>query len=215
MFRSKIIMAPGTASYRIFVKNKSNQDNMMCLFADLPGTYSTYPITLGWKVEPAGAGDTIQFDWTLDWGVFWKKTGAVPASMATFKDFWSYAANPGNGSNFNLELANGFIKLNAAQANGPPGTLYIDCAANIGQGVVSTGVTLNGAPVAAVNAFPNTLYTFTTHPTYWLAFGGFTQGKTVDISATNTPIRVQFQTGESDLYFVLGQDTKFTQVTAW
>lgn len=194
------------STYILNVQNNSSQDNFMCVYVEIPGV-----VILAWLVEPCAAGDTSRFEWSMDFGVFWQKTGSVPASVATFRNNNIQTASPSDGSHFILQVRNGFVKL-VPDTNGESGSIYIDTDATVGHGVVSTGVTLSGFPVAVVDAYPNSCYNFVTHPTYWLAFGNFVAGKNADISTVTKPVKVEFETGTFELSFVLDQDTTFIQV---
>ncbi len=187
----------------------SGRDSKMCIYTNMPDTHTGNMLTLAWLVDPSTNGQITSFSWTDDWGVFWLKTGLTAATRAVnFVDIQRTPADPSAGDAFILSVVDSaFTVMTKGPTNFNRGSLYIDTTSDITNRGESPGVktyvglTLNGKPCIAAEALPNTHYTFTTAPVYFIGFGDFKQGYQVNVSTINNPKMIVFPTnGDVDCF---------------
>ncbi|AXK80414.1 hypothetical protein DW352_07730 [Pseudolabrys taiwanensis] len=138
--------------------------------------------TLAWLVRPLASGVDLDFTWTTNCCFVWFEQGAVTPDI-TFKAQQSAPADPISANLVTLTSSNGAYQFGPTTGGGAAGVLTIDCDGTIPSGTVMIGIGMSGLGTHAVAAEPNFAAVFTVKPEYWISFGSFTPGQTLDDQA--------------------------------
>ncbi|MNE74108.1 hypothetical protein D3C80_1701610 [compost metagenome] len=87
-----------------------------------------------------------------------------------------------------------------------PGSLYVKMDNTIPLKQASVGIGMSGAGTFVVQAQPNMNLVFTPNPEYWVAFGNFEQGQTLDMQELTNTEKIDFPPGIKEMTVTLNQD---------
>ena len=183
-----------STKYTLRVKNDSLQTGSICVYQTCPDQQNNSNIySLAWFTKAAHPETSLTFSWTIDYSMVWSETGElVPGVM--FDASESRVADLQNTSRNILTLSkenDAFLFKDAGQS-GQPGMLTIKADGSIPNNTASVGIGMGGKPAIALNAFANMNYQFIPHPTYWVAFGDFKQGKVIDVNRMSQTQEIVF-----------------------
>jgi len=201
-------MGPNT--YSITITNQSAHSDYLMVFQQDPGSLAPDAMALAWFSKFSNPGSTDLFSWQITWGFSWADTGTLAAG-ATFAVSQQTSASNGN----QITLSNNGAYEFVDQTDGPDANLFyiVEDGSIPVDASGSVGITMYGNTVYAVQATPNTNLTFTPHPQYFLAYGNYTPGLVLDLSAVNKPLPLTYEAGIYSLAVTLNPDDSWSTVT--
>jgi hypothetical protein len=180
--------------YSLKVTNNSTMDGNFCLFQGLPDVNIPGVLALAWLSKRAHSGPDVTFTWTPDYNFVWyEKSQLTPGTKITASqtltevDLLDY-----NQVSFAYDGAYKFTDL----TQGPRSdSLYIIQGADIPPQQAMVGIGMSGFATFVVPAQPNMMLYFTPHPKYYLVFGDYEQGDTIEFTETTQVVEISFADG--------------------
>jgi len=209
--------ADGT-QYSIIIKNSSGNTAIIGLFQQQPQQFQKgYPLV--WQSAGVQDGGQVTLTWSLDWGLSYGTSNGHLNNGVQFNVSGPVIdANPGSNTNGALvaydENSSTFIIKSQAINNLPEGCIGLvtdgSFTTQIAQKLnMDVCVCVQGVPVAAISGQPNLSYTFSTHPTYYLAIINYKAGVAVDITSLSNPTQATFADGDTELNYTLNDENEF------
>ncbi|MFD5743351.1 hypothetical protein ACFXJM_13590 [Streptomyces massasporeus] len=202
--------AAAVTTYSLSATNNSSRYQDFCLYQKAVDLGVPGAVSLAWMTQPARAGATVTFTWTVVYNFFWASTGPL-TSGGYFVPAGTLDADPGNplrnrtGFGFGKE-GYGFV---AASGDTPVGTLEIDVLPDVPDATTSVGIGMDSSSVFAVQADPGANLRFTLRPDYWIAAGTFSAGEILDVEEITVAAEVPFD-GTLAMHATLGPDEEWT-----
>jgi hypothetical protein len=198
-------------SYTLNAINNSNNSGSFCVFQTDPDLGVSNVLSLAWFSKFAHPNTTVKFTWTVDYNFVWSETGVLTPGVV-FDASQVFDADLQNGNQITLTYNSAFNFIN--QTKGPKaGILYIKEDATIPANKASVGIGMSGFGTFVVQAQPNLNLNFTPHPSYFIAFGNFTQGEVLDISEMTNTAEIAFAPNVYSVTAILGADNAWTVKT--
>lgn len=198
-----------STTYTINVKNESKQTGSFCVYQTIPNQDTLNIYSLAWFSKAAHPDVNIAFSWTIDYSFMWAETGVLK-NGTTFIASQTLPADPSssrlNSKIFSHDDDGFFFKDGDSK---PLGALSINTDSTIPNKIASLGVGMSGKAALAVDAYSNTSYSFQPHPTYWIAFGDYKQGKVIDVNRMSLTQQFDFPTN------IFNRDITFTENNDW
>jgi hypothetical protein len=164
--------------YSVVFYNDSSMAAAACLYQTgagltVPGTVHS----VAWLAKTAAPTTTIKFQWSTDYSFYWAETGKLGAgAMLTGSQMWPVdtlnqvtLSHPADYYTFSNQIA------------GPdPKNYYINQDKSIPANMAAAGLGMAGQATFAVQAQPNFTLIFNPTPSYFIAFGNYTNGQVLD-----------------------------------
>ena len=199
----------GTVFQINFVNNSINPGTFMVFQQDpnlaMPGINS-----LAWITKFANPNTQGFFSWTINYNFSWMESESVTSGITSGT---SQSVPAGEGlltmNGITLTYDKGYSFIDPIDQT-PTGSLYIKQDATIPLDRASVGIGMSGAPTFMVPAQPNMEVVFTPHPEYWIAFGEFNQGQTINLQEVTNSSLVTFPPGITKMNATLNADNTWT-----
>jgi hypothetical protein len=191
-------------TYRLRVTNNSSAFEQFALYQNDPDLGVPNAMSLAWFVKGAHPGQSLDFEWTIDYSVMWSASG-LAGGVVKFKIAQEVSCDPSDVNRNGLELAheNGTPLLRSARFTlGTPrtGAIYVNELSNLPDSAGMIGLAVGGKPAYAAPAVPNRLEVFSPHPNYWLSAGTFEPGAALDVEEiTPHSQQIEYDDGIFDL----------------
>lgn len=188
--------SPGSGHLMLFQKGLNMPPNTMSL-----AWFSNYTETM----------NATLFQWTMDYGFAWSRTGQLKPGLIFFApQLWPADLTTTNQVTFTQDLSDytyTFINQTTGQQ---PNTLFIQEDETIEYDYVSVGIGMSGSPTFAAQAMSNHMQAFPMEMTYWIAFGDFAPGKVLDVETITNAAQIQFPPGVYSMTAILNPDDTWT-----
>jgi len=171
-------------TYRLRVRNDSSSFEQFAVYQNDPDLGVANAMLLAWFVKGAHPGQTLLFEWTVDYSIMWSESG-LTAGAVKFEIAQEVPCDPSDVNHNGLELAyfDGVPVLNKNKFTiGTPkaGSIYVNELSTLPDSPGMIGLAVSGRPAYAAPAAPNRLEVFTPHPNYWVTAGTFEAGVALD-----------------------------------
>jgi hypothetical protein len=189
-----------------FVNNSSNTWDAAVYQTD-PGIPNVQ--SLAWFAKTTAPATKVVFKWTIDYSFVWAETGMlVPGLLFIATQEWEADLTTTNQVTFTRDPSYTFKD----QTQGPQdGALYIQQDSTIPSGMAAVGIGMSSSGVYAVQAQPNILAKFSSHPQYWITFGQFVQGEVLDIGqVVGQAANIKFPANVYQMTATLDQNNNWT-----
>ncbi|HXO30201.1 MAG TPA: hypothetical protein VOA80_22835 [Thermoanaerobaculia bacterium] len=191
-----------------FVNHSTNQGDV-CLYQADPGLGVPGAVSTAWMVKPSFPGTETVFHWQTQYEFVWGEPGNLKPG-ATFVAMNRHGAEVGSSNLIAFDKRDGSYGF-FDQGPGPDASrLVVQVRGGVSPGQVAVGIGMSGMAIYAVQAMPNMTYTFSPHPTYWIAFGGFAPGEVLDTQKIHLPAQVSFPAGIFAMTAELTPDNSWT-----
>jgi rhizosphere induced protein len=197
-------------TYSLRFINNSDMTGDVCVFQQDPGLGPNI-IPLAWFAQPAHPSTNIKFQWTIAYDFIWSQTGELQPGI-TFDASQTWPADLSSINQVTFNYSFGAFTFDDLTTGPRPGSMYILQSASIPPDEASVGIGMSGQGAFAVQARSNIRLSFTPHPTYWIAFGTFTQGEVLDISEMTQAKEVPYITNIYSMTAILNEDHTWTIV---
>ncbi|MDT0270199.1 hypothetical protein RM844_28405 [Streptomyces sp. DSM 44915] len=213
--------------YTLTLHNNSQQPNFsLAVYTVLPvqGTTSTHP--LAWLAKPVNHGNTVIWQWTLQYSVKFMTRGCQNGAVWTESRSLDVSPLSAKQNAALLSYPNGDYDFNLAPDTHPvdPGAVYIDTDARIppwtpangpsvGLGILAGEQGHDATPVPAIvgDSGPNLQHSFQLHPTYYIQAGSIVQGTMADLATVTRFQEVVFKDGAHAAEWTLNPDNTWTE----
>lgn len=191
-------------TYRLTVTNNSNAFEQFAVYQNDPDLGVPNAMSLAWFVQGANPGQTLYFEWGVDYSVMWSASGLTGGAVK-FKIAQEVPVDPSDVNRNGVELrqANGVPMLASARLSvGTPrtGSVYVNELSTLPDAAGLIGLAIGGQPAYAAPAAPNRLEVFSPHPSYWISAGTFEEGVALDVEEiTARSQQIEFDDGIYDL----------------
>ena len=192
------------ATYRLSVSNYSSSFEQFAVYQNDPDLGVPNAMSLAWFVQGANPGQTLYFEWSIDYSVMWSASGLTGGAVK-FRIAQEVPVDPQDVNRNGVELiqANGVPMLQPAPLSvGTPrtGSIYVNEMSNLPDAAGMVGLAIGGRPAYAAPAAPNRLEVFSPTPNYWITAGTFEEGVALDVEEiTARSQQVVFDNGIYDL----------------
>lgn len=203
-------------TYSVTLVNESELDPAptFVIFATLPVQSANPTGVLAWIAQIVPTNWHQVFTWSMDWQ-FAVSVTPVATGYRWFPSF-TRTADPHSSADCASLLtmpSDGDLELRPVEGT-PDGTsLTVLQAPDLptpDKQPLSVAVGLSGVPVAATDAGPNLVTTFTTRPTYAITVGDYVSGQVIDMNQLVTKQELPFRSGVSSLAVTLDKDNTWT-----
>jgi len=168
--------------YTLQVNNDSLQSGDFCIFQTMPEINIANIVSLAWLSKAASPTTKLLFQWQTDLDFVW--TNATTAqSGATVSACQSWPATTIKNNKVELDKVNGAYGFTNQTTSDSPGNLIIEQRPNVLANEISVGIGMGGKATFAVPSQPNMQIMMSPKPNYWLCFGSFKQGESVDVAS--------------------------------
>ncbi len=194
--------------YRLTCTNMSKLHGNFAIYQVPPQSEgSQHVISLAWMARPAAPGTRLAFSWDTEMSFIWGERG-IYRNRSYFNACQQVAANPDRENLIDLTSdIYGAPTFQNLRTGGPQGTMTIRQLSAIFDYPVHLGVAIGGAPVYTVNFNANITTTFIPHQNrYWVMFGGYMAGETIDSASVTNSLMVEFSPTSPSLGVVMGPD---------
>jgi rhizosphere induced protein len=191
-------------AYKLRVTNTSNAFEQFAIYQNDPDLGSSNAMSLAWFVQGAHPGQTIDFEWTIDYSVMWSANGTANGTVK-FVIAQEVPCDPSdvNRNGVQLVYENGVPWLQPSRfALGIPrsGCIYVNELSTLPSSSGLIGLAIGGKPAYAAPAEPNRLEVFKPHPNYWITAGTFEAGVALDVEEISSRSQeITFDDGIYDL----------------
>lgn len=199
------------ADYQIDFINDSMNPGTFMIFQQDPNLAIPGLISLAWITKFANPNTQGFFNWNLNYNFSWMESespasGIVSGSSQSVQAGQDLATMNG----ITLTYNQGFSFIDPTDQS-PAGSLCIKQDATIPMSRATVGIGMGGAPTFMVQAEPNMDLVFTPHPDYWIAFGEFNQGETINVQEVAAKAtQVSFPPGITKMKVTLNPDNTWT-----
>ncbi len=164
--------------YSVVFYNDSSMAAAACLYQTGAGlTVPGVAHSVAWLAKTAAPTTTIKFQWSTDYSFYWAETGKLgTGAMLSGSQMWPV----GTLNQVTLTHAAGYYTLNNQIAGADPANYYIDQDKSIPANMAAAGLGMAGQATFAVQAQPNFTLIFKPAPSYFIAFGKYTNGQVLD-----------------------------------
>jgi hypothetical protein len=158
-------------TYRLRVTNTSGAFEQFAIYQKDPDLGVPNAMSLAWFVQGAHSGQSLNFEWSIDYSVMWSANGTT-GSTVKFVVAQKVPCDPADTNHNGVELVyeNGVPRLQAAKFTlGTPkvGCVYVNEMSTLPDSAGMIGLAVGGKPAYAAPAAPNRLEVFNPHPNYW------------------------------------------------
>jgi len=191
-------------SYRLQVTNNSNAFEQFAVYQNDPDLGVANAMVLAWFVQGAHPGQTLYFEWNVDYSVMWSASGLTGGAVK-FRIAQEVPCDPSDINRNGLELTqqNDAPLLRPSKFTlGTPrtGSIYVNELSTLPDSAGMIGLAIGGKPAYAAPAVPNRLEVFSPHPNYWITAGTFEAGVALDVEEITTRSQqIEFDDGIFDL----------------
>ena len=191
-------------NYHLRVTNNSPTFEQFAIYQKDPDLGSPDAMSLAWFVQGAHPGQTLDFNWTIDYSVMWSASGTTGGSVK-FVVAQEVPCDPSDVNNNGVELAyeNDVPLLRSVKfplGTPRPGSVYVNQRSNLPVSSGLIGLGIGGQPAYAAPALPNQLTVFTPHPNYWITAGTFEAGDALDVEAISARSQqIEYDDGVYDM----------------
>ncbi len=201
----------GTQYQINFINNSSNQGSFMVFQQDpnlnMPGVSS-----LAWFTKFVHPNTNGLFSWKTGYDFAWMEQKALASGITSVTSQCIPADFTTNNST--LLTYDGAYNFMSQPPVASEGTLYIKTDHTVPVNQVGVGVGMSGSPCFLVNAQPNFEMVFTPQPEYWIAFGNYEQGETLNIQEMVNSAKLDFPEGITAVNVTLNPDNTWTILPA-
>ena len=200
--------------YSLTVNNQASHSAYFMVYQNDPTLWDPNALSIAWFAKFSNPSPTskVKFSWGVDWGFSWGDTGKLQAGVQ-YDASETYEPQGPSDNLITLDY-NGAYFFGTPSAGADPNRFYMQESKNIPVGSsASVGMTMSGNTVYAVQARPNQNLTFSPHPTYYLAYGSYEEGKVIDVSTINNPLQLVYATGVYSLTTTLNADNTWKTPT--
>jgi hypothetical protein len=174
-----------STTYRLQVANNSSAFEQFAIYQNDPDLGVSNAMSLAWFVQGAHPGQTLYFEWTIDYSVMWSRSG-ITGNAVKFVVGQEVPVDPSDtkGNGVDLDFADDVPLLRPARfalGTSRSGCIYVNEKSSLpdtSAGMV--GLAIGGRPAYAAAAAPNRLEVFSPHLNYWITAGTFEQGVALD-----------------------------------
>jgi hypothetical protein len=174
-----------STTYRLQVANNSSAFEQFAIYQNDPDLGVSNAMSLAWFVQGAHPGQTLYFEWTVDYSVMWSRSG-ITGNAVKFVIGQEVPVDPSDtkGNGVDLDYADDVPLLRPARfalGTSRSGCIYVNEKSSLpdtSAGMI--GLAVGGKPAYAAVAAPNRLEVFSPHLNYWITAGTFEQGVALD-----------------------------------
>lgn len=210
MIDRNALMAAAAAGveYSLVFRNNSSNPGNACVFQEDPEIGVENVLSLAWFSKFANPTTQVIFKWQINYDFVWAETGQlVPGVLFIASQTWRGDLSTQNKVTLTHDISYTFENLRAGT---PQGSMYIVEDSTVPLKQASVGIGMSGFGTFVVQAQSNMNLTFTPHPSYWIAFGNYTQGQVLNITTINNPAQIEFPPGVTSMTAVLNLDNSWT-----
>lgn len=180
--------------YRINFTNNSTKIGNVMVFQK-PHNPSVDLFSLAWFSRPVYPGNSVGFDWALDYSFVWAETGILRPGVM-FPDSQHLHANLKMANSIGLTYNNEWNFVNQSQEI-PHGSLYIKEDETVPLNRAAVGIGISGSAAFVAQAEPNKMIQFTPDhkAEYWITFGNYEKGEILDVDSIMDCALIDFADG--------------------
>jgi hypothetical protein len=201
-----------TIKYSLALINQSQFAGSFVCYQQDSGIGVPGALSLAWFAKIAHPTVKVYFQWSIDYSFIWAETGllkpGIPFLPSQLVDADPQGKKGPNEIQFTYQEG-GFTFSNPSK-QGIPGALTINTIGGFPDYKASVGIGMAGQGIYAVQAYPQTTYTFRPQPKYWVAFGDYTQGEVLDINQIGNKVEVVFPSNVYAMTAIYGPDGNWT-----
>lgn len=182
-----------STTHTLNIKNESQSFGNFCVFQDYSNQYKNdYYNPLVWISKAVQPHAELLFTWNTDYSMALVETCVLKQGTLLIVS-QSMHIDPNNPKTNSLVLSKekNLFLLKYAQHPGPIGMLSIKADATIPSNRISVGIEMDGKPTTIIKLIPSTFYQFSIRPTYWVAFGDFKEGETLDFDRIRNNMKMK------------------------
>ena len=197
-----------STTYRLRVTNNSNAFEQFAVYQNDPDLGVPNAMVMAWFVKGAHPGQSLYFEWSLDYSIMWSESGITgsPGNAVKFRVGQEVLCDPSDTDRNGLELTfDDDVPLlrpaKFALGTARPGSVYVNELSTLpDSGVGLIGLAISGRPAYAAPAARNRLEVFSPHPNYWISAGTFEAGVALDAEEISAHAQqVQYANGVYDM----------------
>lgn len=186
-----------------FVNNSANAGTFM-VFQRAPDLQVENVNALAWITKYANPGVQGFFSWSGEYDFVWFENDS-PVSGISSGTSQCVPTNLETSNLITLTYNSGYQFIDQTTGD-QPGSLYVKMDNTIPLRQASVGIGMSGAATFAVQTQPNMNLMFTPNPEYWVAFGNFEQGQTLDMQELTNTEKIDFPPGIKEMTVILNED---------
>ncbi|HUR82316.1 MAG TPA: hypothetical protein VM733_16240 [Thermoanaerobaculia bacterium] len=196
-------------TYSVFFDNDSTLAGTACLYQILTSPPSGAYV-VAWLASYAYPTSTIEFSWSPVWDFVWSQSGQLGGGGAVINagQVWPVTSML-TANQVTLTSGNGTFTFESQTSGTTANALYIEQDDTIPAYAAAAGIGMDGAAVCVVQASPNVTVSFTLQSEYWIAFGTFTSGQTLQ-PPINGAVQVSFPANTYAMTATLGANNLIT-----
>jgi hypothetical protein len=180
-----------TTAYTLSFQNNSSNAATVCVYATAPDNGNSKMMSRAWLTQPANPMTLSNFNWNTDYSFVWSETGRLMPGVM-FEPSQTSNVNPDGQNAVTLTYDNQGYNFSDTTSAFPGGSLIIQQSSTVPQNNASVGIAISGQPALAVEAQPNTNFTFIPYPNYWITFGNYESGEVLDVQGIPDPFEINY-----------------------
>ncbi|SFR68018.1 hypothetical protein [Anaeromicropila populeti] len=179
-------------SYTLDVKHNGTDYGNFCIYQTYDGQDDDIR-SLVWFSKAAHPGTQLRFEWNIDYSFVWSEKGVlIPGVIFNASEVEETDPSNTNLNTIGFTKDKGAYHFTSTEDSTKSGKLGIACSELIPANSVSIGIGMSGNPAYACVAAPSLKYTFSPHPTYWIAFGNYEEGAVIDVNCMTQKYAIKF-----------------------
>lgn len=180
-----------TTAYTLSFQNNSSNAATVCIYATAPDNGDSKMMSLAWFTQPSNPMTRSNFDWHNDYSFVWAETGELMPGVM-FEPSQTSSASPNGENTVTLTYDNQGYNFSDKTSTFPGDSLIIQQSSTVPQHNASVGIAISGQPALAVEAQPNTDFTFIPQPNYWITFGHYASGEVLDVQGIQDSFEINY-----------------------
>lgn len=165
--------------------------------------------SLAWFSKPAHPETELKFKWDIEYGFTWNEQGEVVPGVV-FEAAQTVSMDPSNSDKNSLEFTkrNDHFQMKETNEFTAQENAEITCEELPFDQVASVGASMSDKDCGAS---PDMRYKSQPHPRYWVAFGKFKEGETIDLSSLTNRFEIQFDENNHDKTICLTESNNWQE----
>ncbi|WP_298512311.1 hypothetical protein [uncultured Kordia sp.] len=190
-------------SFELIFENNSNNSGNFTIFQKPPNN-NNYQ-SLAWFSKPANPHTNIEFEWEIEYSVFWsEKTEEKGITITSSQNIPAGLKKQNKVTLTKKDDAYQFIDQTTDAKN--DGSIVIDCDSSVEPNQATVGICIAKKAIGSMDAIPNMNSIFTPKTEYWIAFTDIKEGEIIDTATLNKAVAVNYSPGIFKMTAILNAD---------
>jgi hypothetical protein len=186
-------------------RNDSGRSGAVCVYQRSPEIEAAGGQPVAWLTKPVAPATTVLIAWQTAFSFVWREAHELSPGI-TLEAWQSWPADPGGDNQITVTRRERFYTFADPSQGTQPGSLVILTDEAIVPGALSVGIGTGGMASFIAPAKPGATRAFAPDVTYWIAFGDYVTGQTIDPQSIVPNVQLPFSSVITRLAVVVDPD---------